>query len=437
MLYKISDKNKIKKATGVYKFLDAQRNVLYVGKARNLKDRIASYEKSYNLDARKKEMVKRVEFVETIIVESEFDALILEAALISKYKPKYNVTLKDDKSYIYIKITNEDFPRVMLSRKVKDDRIFTAGPFQSKRVARDIAYYLRRIFPYCTQSSYFKKPCFYTHLGLCYPCPGKIRKMTKFKQQKYKRLYMKNIKKIKKILKGQGVEIISRLKKEMKDYANIQKFEKAARVKQRYLGLLRLYQKKDAYKKYMLEPDVTILRYEKQTKELLTILKSIFGGLKKLKRIECYDVSNISGKLAAGSMVTFIHGMPDSKFYRKFKIKGEDTPDDQAMIAEVLKRRLKHGKWKFPDLIVVDGGKPQLVAAKKVLRGYRKDIPLLGLSKKEEEIVILKNGKAKRIRLSKGNSALHLIQRLRDEAHRFAHKYHLKLRVNNLLEQSI
>ncbi|MBI4067142.1 excinuclease ABC subunit C, partial [Candidatus Gottesmanbacteria bacterium] len=164
------------------------------------------------------------------------------------------------------------------------------------------------------------------------------------------------------------------------------------------------------------------------------ILSNYFPLLGAIKKIECYDISNISGRLATGSLVTFIDGDPDKNFYRRFRIKTKSTPDDFAMLSEVLKRRLSHTDWPLPDLIIVDGGKPQVSTMSKILEDQNLTIPLVGLAKREEQIILLHNDNFVTLSLKVGSGALSLVQRLRDEAHRFAHKYHQLLRLKALIK---
>jgi len=431
--------DKLPESSGVYLFKDQDNLILYVGKAKNLKRRVSSYFNGRITDSKTDSLTRLIATISIIQVQSEFEALLLEAKLIKKLKPKYNIAWKDDKHYIYIKITAEKFPRILLARRYDDEKSLFFGPFPSAFAVRDILSFLRRIFPYCNQKRNIKKPCFYTHIGLCNPCPGAIL-VTKGKKYDEMRVeYLNNIRQIKLILAGKSQKVKNYLLKIMKFYAKRNEFEKAALYKSKLENLLYLVNDYHPPQSYIENPNLSQSLFQKETSELLLLLAPYFPKLEKRAhegesglRIECYDISNISGKQAAGSMVTFINGKPDKKYYRHFRIRLKNTPDDFAMLQEVMRRRLSHPEWKLPDLFVIDGGKPQLLALKKVLANFGVDTPLIGLAKEYETLVVCHDHSFTRIRLPRASNTLHLVQRLRDEAHRFAHRYHEMLRLKNL-----
>lgn len=433
--FRIAQLKKISETPGIYQFLNNKNEIIYIGKAKNLKKRILSY------FANPKDLIDKIRFMmqqavslKTITVSSEFEALLLEANLIKKYLPKYNSIWKDDKHYIYIEITKEDFPRILLSRKKREGNDFF-GPFPSTRTVKEILFYLRRIFPYCTQSRRLKRPCFYTHLGLCSPCPGQLSSLAdKSVFQKEKALYHQNIRYIKRILYGKSDYVRQSIIRGMNSVSSRNEFEKAASYKDKLIKLEYLTTSFHTNKSYEENFDPSIL-WSSQKKELLAFLSTYFPKLSRVEKIECYDISNISGKHAAGAMISFINGLPDKNAYRRFRIRGKNEPNDFAMLSEVLTRRFRHKNWETPDIILIDGGKPQVQAIQKVLNQLNLNIPYLGLAKQEEVLVIPSGNDFIRIKLKRNSMILRLFQRIRDESHRFAHKYHEHLRLKYLLSE--
>jgi len=410
---KLSDKLKtFPKKPGIYQFLDQFGNVIYVGKANNLKIRVSSYFRQKSLGPKTLQMIEKSRDLKWIIVASEIEALLLEAKLIHDLKPKYNTILKDDKSHLYIKITEDEVPQVSTARRekpIKGVRLF--GPFPSARTVRSVLITLRRIFPYCTHK---RKPksCLYVHLGLC-PDP--------YKSQKSKGVYKKNIKKIVKFLSGGKKSLIHDLILEMQKLSRLEKYEEADKVKKQIVGLNYITQPITKPEVYLENPD---LLEDIQVQTLKSAKKDL--NLKVLpKRIECYDISNIGGKFATGSMVVFKNASPDKSQYRKFRIIFKNTPDDIAMIKETLIRRFRN-PWNKPDLIVVDGGRAQLNTALEVIKDAKINVTVVSLAKRLEE-VYTKDSRTP-LRFRRDESTLKLLQYLRDEAHRFAIKYHKKLR---------
>lgn len=431
-MYSPSTISSLPQSPGVYRYFDNAGKLLYIGKAIDLKKRVSSYFQKKDLDQKTAVLVNLIYSIDIAVVRTEFEALLLESQLIRKYKPKYNVIWRDDKHFIYIKITKEKYPRILYSRKDDDSKAVFYGPFPSFSIVKTVLSYLRHIYPYCGQNRNLKRPCFYTHLGLCNPCPAFIETLSGEDQKKAIRKYTSNISHIKKILNGNIKEESHHLETEMKKYSKNEEYENAALYRDRLMHLQYLTQNFHPLENLIEQPFYTKMEWEKEQKELLAHLKLFFPDLAVLSRIECYDISNISGKFASGSMVTFINGVPEKKYYRKFKIRLIDTPNDFTMHKEMMHRRLKHTEWQLPDLFVIDGGKPQLRALAPVFDYFGMKTPVIGIAKEDEELVIPSGKIFEKLKLKRDSSALHLIQRLRNEAHRFAKKYHTLLRVQSL-----
>lgn len=402
----------------MYLFLNSNGDVIYVGKAKNLKKRVASYFiNRKNLGYKTAILVSQISKIKTIKVESEIESLLLEANLIKKYFPKYNINLKDGKAYPLIRITIKDkYPKVLIARRESDPRSLYFGPFPNAGAMRLVLKTVRRIFPFQSAINHPKKPCFYYHLGLC-PCPEVFKDKT----------YRATVKHIIGFLNGQTGHVIKDLEKEREKYSKEENFEQASSIQEK-INAIKLVTGK-FYKPYFYEenPNLKEDLRKIELQELSGTLNANGVGVGELNRIECYDISNTSGKNATGSMVVFTNGEKDASSYRKFKIKGmyNDLPNDFAMMAEVLKRRLAHTEWGKPDLIIVDGGKGQVSSALKVINST---IPLIGLAKREEIII---TSDFREIKLERNSKQLQLIMRIRDEAHRFAITYHRKLRAKN------
>lgn len=395
---------------GVYIFKNKNGKVLYVGKAVDLKTRVSQYFNGQDTRPKITNLVSQIYSIETIEVLSEMEALILEANLIKKYLPKYNIKFIDDKDYLYIKITKENFPRVLTARKsdLLNSKIYF-GPFPSGNTVRSTLKKLRKIFPWCNGISKNGKACFYAHIGLCSgSCVGKINKHD----------YGKIINRLIAFLAGNKGQVIKDLETEMNQYAKDQKYEKAQNIKKTIEGINYLTQTNNI-QVYLENPNFI----EDQNKLTLENLKKDLNLDKIPERIECYDISNISGQFAVGSLVVLNHGDFDKRWYRKFKIKlHPSTGGDVGMIKEVLQRRMKHEEWPKPDLLLIDGGLAQA-------RAIKLKIPVFGLAKRMEWLY-QPNGKI--IKLSKSSLSLRMLQKIRDEAHKFALSYHRKLREKSL-----
>ncbi|MDO8270010.1 MAG: excinuclease ABC subunit UvrC [Candidatus Levybacteria bacterium] len=413
---------------GVYLFKDEKGKILYVGKAKDLKKRVSSYFSHKALDSKTLQLVSFVEDIATIRVGSEIEAFLLEASLIKKHKPFYNIKLIDDKSYPLIEISQSESPAILITRKKNNLNAHYFGPYSDTTALKVVLKLLRKIFPYQSVKNHPKRKCLYYHLGLC-PCiPANPEKLIE---------YRKNLKKIEKFLDGKKDEVIKKLEQERNAYVKLEEFEDAQSIQEKIDRIILITS--DTYDPfyYMDKPDFYFQRIEKELESLKIILTPYYSELGSLNRIECYDISNISGKQATGSMVVFENGDKNTKEYRRFKIKSKDTPDDFLMMQEMLTRRLDNDSWPLPNLLVVDGGKGQVGSALKALANNKKRIPVIGLAKREEIIVVpvkTQNGfDFLEIKLPHSTPGVNLLRRIRDEAHRFAITYHRLLRKKSFI----
>ncbi|HKC14507.1 MAG TPA: excinuclease ABC subunit UvrC [Patescibacteria group bacterium] len=400
--------------------MDAKGNVIYVGKAKNLKNRISSYFGT-KLGGKTSALVSQISDIKTIKVESEVESLLLEAKLIQKHFPKYNVRFADNKAYPVIRITIKDkYPKVLVARAMTDVKSIYFGPFPNTQAMRTVLKIARRIFPFQSVLNHPNRLCLYYHLGLC-TCP----EVTKDES------YRKNILHLIDFLKGNTKKVVRELEKERTSLSKNEEYEKANQI-QRKLEAINLVTS-PFYKPFEYEENPN-LHSDIRNEELEMLKKTLEENgvlTKTLKRIECIDISIISGKFATGSLVVFTNGEKDSSWYRRFRIRRDfGKNNDFAMMEEVLKRRFNHPEWPLPDLLVVDGGKGQVSTASQVLESIGLNIPLVGLAKREETII---TPDFKEVRLPKDSKALHLVMRIRDEAHRFAITYHRKLRSKFLI----
>lgn len=426
--------NLLPRRTGVYKFYDNTGNLLYIGKALNLKSRVSSYFRDNHTDRPHIiPMIPLISNIEVIETENEVEALVLESALIKQYMPKYNVDQKDDKSFAYIYIsTRDEYPKIEIIRALdktqyKRGKLF--GPYPSGRAVRQVFRYIRKLHPFCT-CKVGDDLCLYYHMGLCSgPYAGKISKED----------YRKDIDEIIKFLEGNRKRHINKLHKRMKELAADREFEEAAKLRDKIDDL------KHLGKNISADYDTTEREFKNSRAKMLygenmSLAKQL--SMDVIRRIECYDISNTQGEDAYGSMVVAIDGKRRQDQYRTFKIKSKHTPDDFAMLAETLERRTKYIGMQDvdeslaakPDVILIDGGKGQLNA---VAAYIPEDVKLVGISKGRH---FKKQGKRKQdqfwVRSEDGTEAVQSIYlrkprifvELRDEAHRFALKHHRKAR---------
>jgi len=406
----------IPKSPGIYKYYDINGRIIYIGKATVLKNRVKSYFIGAPLDFTRGKhdlkteiMIPEITDIKWQTTESVIEAIILESNLIKKYQPKYNILSKDDKSYIQIAITNEDFPRIIpirptdkITNDIKIKKLY--GPYTDPLSIREILSIFRKIFTYRDCSEFkFKRhhkknnPCLYYPIKLCpAPCVGLISKHE----------YRIVIKHMTDILEGKSKRVISSLKKEMKILSKNQKYEEAAKIRNQIFA-------------YEHVNDIAVIKKERPLEQIKNIPA----------RIEAYDISNIGKDFAVGSMIVFTHGEIDKSQYRKFRIKNLESrinnQNDTANIAEMIYRRFNHPEWKKPDLILIDGGKGQLSATIKVLHDHKLKIPIIAIAKgpSRKGFSLFKNSLAKKINLDK-----RFLESIRDEAHRFAIRYHRNIR---------
>ena len=544
---------KVPQTPGVYLMKNSHADVIYVGKAINLKRRVSSYFRAGARHSQKiKSMVSNVDAFEYIITDSELEALILECNLIKEYRPKYNTMLMDDKTYPYIQVTlGEDFPKIKLSRKMKKDKNKYYGPFTSGLAVRDTIELLQKMYKIrnCNKSLEAGedgkakpngRPCLYYHIGQCDgACQGMITKED----------YLKHVEDAMAFLDGKFTEVRDELEEKMMEASNNQDFEAAKEYRDliasinhvagnqkivthkfedrdiiaydslegetvvvvffvrngKLIGRENFYMKTDEndgkeiltnfIKQYYIgtpfiphqilvqeevdEPElisemlsrnlnytVQIANPKKGKKEKLVELakknaanllkqnkeryrreeKRTIGAVKEIEkligisdvvRIESYDISNTSGYESVGSMVVYENGKPKRNHYRKFKIKTVQGPDDYASMREVLLRRFTHGLEskdemdsfaKFPDLLLMDGGKGQVNIALEVLKEVGLDIPVCGMVKDDTHSTRGLFYNNEEIDIDKRSEAFKLITRIQDETHRFAIEYHRRLR---------
>jgi len=463
------------KAPGVYA-LASQKTILYIGKAANIRERVKNHfpaspdsrrasrggHKSSYRDNLFVDQIDRIGWIETL---SDIDALLLESQLIKQKKPRYNVMWRDDKKYFYVAITKEKLPRVFLTHQPhglankfqipaspagrpstksqtntkyppagdlpKGDKILHTryiGPFVDGKAIKQVLRLLRRAFPYYTQKKHSRLPCPWCHLNLC-PGPNPDQKE-----------YKKNIQNLRNVLKGKRISVLKTLQKDMVRASKLQEFEKATLLRDQLFALERIV----AHHTVVLaKPWQNYHDTQKQFQKLLNTKNPIV-------RVEAYDISNIQGKFATGSMVTFLKGKPAKEWYRKFKIHISGKPNDFAMMQEVISRRIRHPEWPYPDLMIIDGGKPQLTAALQALRKSeirstrfakasarraKSEIYVAALAKKHNELFLPAKERPlllKNLPQEVSNLLLHI----RDEAHRFAISYHRKLRRVDLFSQN-
>lgn len=394
-----------------------------MGKARDIKKRVSSYFSNKALEARTLKLISEAKFIDHIIVSSEIEAFLLESNLIKKYKPTYNVRFIDDKTYPYLEVNKKPIPYVVLTRKLGNKNAEYLGPYTSVTDLKIVLRLFRRIFPYQSVKNHPNRRCLYGHIGLC-PCvqvyPTRLPE------------YRKNIGHLISFLKGNKDGVVKNLKKQQKEYVKKEEFEKAGEIQRKIekIGII-TNETYDPFK-YVERPNFYFERIQSE----VSSLKEIFGKYRikidNLHRIECYDISNIQGKNATGSMVVFTDGDANKNEYRKFRIRLKKTPDDLGMMREVIRRRLRRSDWQTPNLIVIDGGRGQVSAVLQVFAEQKTNFPVIGLAKREETIIIpIRTGIGTdflEVKLPKSTPGVNLLRRIRDEAHRFAITYHRLLR---------
>lgn len=418
--------NKLKtlpNSPGVYFHKNKAGEIIYVGKAAVLKNRVRSY--FLNLkdrDVKTFALIKEIYDTDWIVVDTEMDALFLESEMIKRYMPKWNILLRDDKTVSYVRIDlDSEIPYVSVTRQPLDDDAKYIGPFYARTTINRALRILRKIFPYYDKP-YDGKKTLNTDLGLT---PGiEIQKSTP-------KEYKENLKKLIRYLEGNRKTLIKELKTEMEYESNRENFERAAKLRNEYLGLLGLTNKIVFSDKEFL--DISSDRALKELQKLLHLETPP-------KRIEGYDISHQSGTNVVGSMVVFVNGASDRSEYRKFKLQTQ-TNNDTKSLTEVISRRFKHSEWDFPDLIVLDGGIPQVSAVKDLLQKHNLSIPLLGRDKSGNhsksasvKIILPKDDGYRLVTLRHDSHVSRLIARIDEESHRFAIAYHTLLKRKELLK---
>jgi len=410
--------------------------ILYIGKAINLKNRVKNHfqQPSY----RDNLFIDKIDKIGYIDTNSEIEALLLEAALIKKHQPKFNVVWRDDKNYFYVAIAQnkEKVPYVFITHQLhQDPKTKYIGPFVEGTALKKTLRFLRKAFPYYTAPKHSKNKCTYCHLDLC---PGSRLFEARLDSPKGEaanllKEYKNNIKKLTLILQGKKSAVLRSLRKEMKNASKENKFEEAAKLRDRIWALQHVMSHTHVISngQNLLADKKPISGWEKTEQILQGLL-----NLREVSKIECYDISNIQGKNATGSMVVFVGGQPDKSQYKKFKIRMENTPNDIAMLKETLTRRFTHEEWKYPEVILIDGGIAQLNVAinAKDLDFKTRPIRVISIAKRNKELYI--EGRKDPVLLKTlPREIYNLILSLDDEAHRFAITYHKKLRKNQLLSE--
>jgi excinuclease ABC subunit C len=397
---------KLPDSPGVYFFIGKDGEILYVGKATSLRDRVRSYFSDDIIHTRGAlivDMVTQAAEVDYITTDSVLEAVIVEANEIKKHQPRGNSREKDDKSFNYVVITAEEFPKVLLVRGKdlqeyfpKKEIKYVFGPYPHGLILREGLKIIRKIFPFrdAKCQPHQGRPCFNRQIGLCPGvCTGEMSKKD----------YQKTILNLKLFFEGKKHDLLKQLEKQMREYAKAQEFEKAGEVKKTIFALTHIQ-------------DITLIRAEKREAVGGTETKSFF-------RIEAYDIAHMSGKNTGGVMVVLEDKHIKKTDYRMFKIRRTEGVNDIAGLKEVIDRRLNHHEWTYPNLIVVDGGMAQLNAAKEVLKLRGFDIGVAAVTKNERHKPVKIVGDENVIKKYQKEILL-----VNSEAHRFAIKYHRKMR---------
>jgi excinuclease ABC subunit C len=422
-------------APGVYLMKDAQGRVIYVGKAKNLRNRASHYfSPTAAQDLRIADLVKVIADIDFLAAESEVDALLLEARLIKDIQPRFNVELKDDKTFPYLQIrVREEFPRVEFTRSPRRRGVKLYGPFTSARSLRFAVQVLQRIFKFRTCSLDISsndprwrwfRPCLLHSISRCTaPCNFRVSRDE----------YRKQIRALRLVLEGKKDKLLAEMERDMQEASAALLFEKAARLRDDINALKNLGLRGEVDRD--VQPEV----FPIEPKKGLVGLRKMLGLSKTPRIIEGIDIAHLGGNETVASLVTFLDGLPFKPHYRRYKIKSVEGVDDFASIREVVTRRFRKKKTRteedvFPDILLIDGGKGQLNAALDAFRLLGIEPPcLISLAKREEEIY--RPGEAEPLRLGRHAAALRLLQYVRDEAHRFAQHYHHILRRKKLTEE--
>ncbi len=419
--------NNLPKTAGVYLFYSGKQ-IFYIGKAINIKDRVKNHFQQPTY--RDNIFISKVTKIEFIKTHSEIEALVLEAQLIKKNLPKFNVIWKDGKNYFFVAISKGEKPTVLIVHQKKDPRAKYIGPFIEGESLKKALKFLRKVFPFYTTEKHPKAKCTWCHLNLCPgPTPDSME-------------YKKNLKKLAFILEGKKKTAFYGLRKEMTDLAKEHKFEEAGKIRDKMRALQQIMEHTHVIGNEKQKFVSNSLNDEKWN-ETQKVFQQILGMKTDISKIECYDISNIQGKFAVGSMVVFKNGSADKSQYKKFRIRMKNEPNDIAMLKEVLTRRLLHPEWGYPEIMLIDGGIAQLnvaINAKNALPTTHK-IKIISIAKGKRELII--GGAPSYTKASKGAAKIPLkdlpqeiynvIVALDDEAHRFAITFHRKVRKKALI----
>lgn len=414
----------IPKSPGCYKYFNEKGGIIYIGKAADLRSRVFSYwSASANHSLMKEKMMQEIRSIKLEVCDSEMEALLLEASLIKEHQPHYNILMRDDKRFSYIKVsTEEDWPRVYQTRVLDNAGTFF-GPFTSGESVKVVLKVLRQIWPYRSCRVLSKRVCLYYHINKCPGCcEGYV----------VKKKYKKTIEKIIAFLNGRQRVEISNLKTNIKALLKEGDSDKAAILTNELEKI-----------NFLLDQTKLISHMEKFSTDVVELAKIL--GLKKIpRRIEGYDIAHVFGREIVGSMVVFEDGEPNKNEYRKFRIKnGQGEINDTKMLREVIERRFSND-WAKPDLIMVDGGKGQLNAVNFAVKKCftKEEAPLVisiskgrGLRSAAAPDRLHFPGEKNALELSLNSPALHVLKRIRDEAHRFAITYHKLLRSRKALKR--
>src|SRR5690242_10358768 len=415
---------------GVYLMKDAQGRVIYVGKAKNLRNRAGHYFTQAALDDRRTcDLVKLIADVDFIATDSDVDALLMEARLVKDIQPRFNVDLKDDKTFPYLQIrVREDFPRVEFTRSPRRRGVKLYGPFTSAKSLRAAIHVLQRIFQFRTCSLDINenderwrwfRPCILHSIRQCTaPCNFRVTREE----------YRRQIRALRLVLEGKKGRLIAEMEKEMNEASAVLMFERAARLRDEVTAL------KNLGLRGQVEKDVQPEVFPIEPKKGLVGLRKVLGLRETPRTIEGVDIAHLGGDDTVASLVAFVDGLPFKPGYRRFRIKTVQGVDDFASIREVVSRRFRRlhdEEAPFPDILLIDGGKGQLNAALEAFGLLGIEPPcLISLAKREEEIY--RPGEAEPLKLSRHSAALRLLQYVRDESHRFAQHYHKILRRKRL-----
>jgi excinuclease ABC subunit C len=415
---------------GVYLMKDAQGRVIYVGKAKNLRNRAGHYfTKAAAEDMRTCDLVKLIADIDYLTAESEVDALLLEARLVKDIQPQFNVDLKDDKTFPYLQIrTREEFPRVEFTRTPRSKGVRLYGPFTSAKSLRAALQVLQRIFKFRTCTLDIRsddprwrwfRPCILHSIRQCTaPCNFRVTREE----------YRRQIRALCLVLEGKKHKLLREMEAAMLEASSTLQFEKAARIRDEITALRNLGMRGDVDRD--VQPEV----FQIDPRKGMLGLRKILGLAQVPRTMEGIDIAHLGGGETVASLVRFIDGLPFKPGYRRYRIRSVEGVDDFASIREVVTRRFRRERREedvYPDIILIDGGKGQLNAALDAFRILGIEPPcLISLAKREEEVY--RPGDSEPLRLSRHAAALRLLQYVRDEAHRFAQHYHHILRRKKL-----